>query len=109
MGESFTDGKREPMVLGVTNTQLLAKITALTTRVTNLETWKTTASTQIATLNTKVAALEASGGGASAAELAALKSRMDAIEAKTCVQQNVADPTCFEPRIAKLEADHIPE
>ena len=105
----FKDGKREPDLLGVTNAQLSTRINALTTRVTALETWKTSASALIATLTTKVAALESSGGGASSAELAALKVRMDAIEAKVCPQQNLADPTCFEPRIAKLEADHIPE
>jgi len=72
--------------LSATNAQLSARIQDLYTKVN--------------ALTLRVTALESAGGGASAADLAALKSRMDVIEAKVCPQ---------ESRIASLEADHVPE
>lgn len=78
--------------LGATNQQL-------STRLATLETWRKDVTNVITSLAGRIAALEASGGGASAAELAALKARMDVIEAKVCPQ---------ESRIKALEDDHIP-
>ena len=86
--------------LKATNQQLVNQLAALTTRVTNIEVWKGVTNGALSALTQRVTALEAAGGGASAAELAALKARMDAIEAKTCPQQSIIDG---------LVADHIPE
>ena len=86
--------------LKATNAQLVTQLKALTTRVTTIEVWKGVANGTLSALTQRIVALEAGGGGASATELAALKTRMDAIEAKVCPQ---------ESRIASLEADHVPE
>ena len=86
--------------LGITNSQLATQLKALTTRVTTIEVWKGVTGGALSALTQRIVALEAAGGGASSAELAALKARMDAIEAKVCPQ---------ESRIASLEADHVPE
>jgi hypothetical protein len=114
---AFNDGKREP-VMGITNTQLLARVKAL-------EDWKasnpvgppgpmgpagpagpagakgaTGAMGPMGPIGPMGPAGPAGTSGTSAAELAALKARMDAIEAKVCPQ---------ESRIAAIELDHIPE
>lgn len=87
-----------PPSLGITNEQLKTQLAAVTTRLTAAEVKLNSTAGSLAALTARVATLESSGGGS--AELAALKARMDAIEAKTCPQ---------ESRIAAIEADHIPD
>ena len=94
-------GKPRPkeIPLGATNTQI-------DTRVKALELWRATASTLLSTMQSAAATLAArvlileSKPPAGAAEIAALGTRLTALEAKTCPQQSVIDA---------LVADHIPD
>lgn len=70
--------------LGITNEQLKVQLAAVTSRLTAAEVKLNAAAGQVSALTARVVTLEAGGGGASSAELLALKARMDAIEKKVC-------------------------